>query len=652
MTERAGLVDLVAAQAVRGGGRAGPPPERGHPRQQLAQAVGLGEVVVSAGLKALHQVVLQRARGEHQHPRGVAGRSQLTAQRGAVAVGQHQVQHHHVEALGGEGGAGGGERGGGHHAVALVFQVVGDGEAKAGVVLDDEDLRGHFIMLAPMGLSELLAGGTASFNAKRKRGEVPVDQSASTLSGLFFARADLSRLDLSNAELEDCTVSDVDFREANLSGAYLHGGRYERCDFRGAKLEGATLEQVEFVECDFTGATGLDSLEQEDVTGLGLGPAVEAPALEETPRFLPGHVAVNEALERELEAHPEDETRWLVYADWLQAQGDLRGELITRQHRGTGFEDFVAEHADQLFGSCADELRGGGQIPELVVEWRHGFVVGATLQALNPERAVNLGELVQRLLPLPVCRFLRRVSFGLNPQVTQYGEQQNDYAPVVNALIASPQLARLQRLEFGVQEPEIDDEYDEPEPLHAWGDLSALWPHVPQLRALLVKGSGGVFGELVLPELREVSFQLEGEDQELFSEVLAGELAEARALRAMGRCFSGRAGAAAARVVIVAPHAPGAALHRSARAAAEGAGGNALAETPEGARPARRGAGGPHAGLAGRSHRRLPPPRAARPHRRRWIRTRRKRWRSWVTSSCCIAPSCRPWWRTCTSSHR
>ena len=173
-------------------------------------------------------------------------------------------------------------------------------------------------------LASLLAAGTSSFNALRAKGRVPVDQSASTLSQLFFARADLSKLDLSNAELEECTVSDVDFRETDLRGAYLHGGRYERCDFRGAKLEGATFEQVEFVECDFTGATGLDALELEDVVGFGVT-APQAPALAEEPRFVPGHVAVNEALERELEAHPGDAKRWLVYADWLQAEGDLRG---------------------------------------------------------------------------------------------------------------------------------------------------------------------------------------------------------------------------------------------------------------------------------------------------------------------------------------
>ena len=377
---------------------------------------------------------------------------------------------------------------------------------------------------APMSnLAQLLTGGTARFNALRTDGEVSSDHSGTTLSGLFFARANLSKLDLSNAEFEDCTVSEVDFRESDLRGAYLHGGRYERCDFRGAKLEGATLENVEFVECDFTGALGLDSLELEEVKGLGATP-IEAEDLEEAPRFTPGHVAVNEQLEHELDAHPDDEKRWLVYADWLQAEGDLRGELITRHHTGSAaeFESFVNEHLDQLFPGCADEIRGGGQIPELELEWRHGFVVGATISSLNAERTVKLGEVVSKLLPLPVCRFIRRLSFGLNSGITLYGDNLNDYAPVVNALIAQPRLARIHRLEFGLQEPEVDEDYGEPDPLHAWGDLSALWPHVPQLRELLVKGSEGILGEVVLPELRSVTLTLEvAEDAEVFSEVLA-----------------------------------------------------------------------------------------------------------------------------------
>jgi uncharacterized protein (TIGR02996 family) len=197
-------------------------------------------------------------------------------------------------------------------------------------------------------LAALLTAGTKQFNELRTSPDFPREHAGATLTQLFFAKANLSELDLSNAELDECTVSDTDFRRADLSGAYVHGGRFERCDFREANLEGATFEHVEFVECDFAGAKGLSSLELEDVTGLGVASAA-APALAEEPRFVPGHVAVNEALERELEAHPDDEQRWLVYADWLQSEGDLRGELVTRQHRGDGFTAFVDDHLEQLF---------------------------------------------------------------------------------------------------------------------------------------------------------------------------------------------------------------------------------------------------------------------------------------------------------------
>lgn len=369
-------------------------------------------------------------------------------------------------------------------------------------------------------LAALLTAGTKQFNELRASPDFPREHAGATLTQLFFAKANLSELDLSNAELDECTVSDTDFRRADLSGAYVHGGRFERCDFREANLEGATFEHVEFVECDFAGAKGLSSLELEDVTGLGVASPV-APALAEEPRFVPGHVAVNEALERELEAHPDDEQRWLVYADWLQSEGDLRGELVTRQHRGDGFTAFVDDHLEQLFPGCADEVRGGGQIPELIPEWRHGFVHGLTLASLNRERRVDLADLARRALPLPVCRFVRRLSFGLNHGVFVYGELRNDYAPIIDALTQDPLLRRVTELEFGLQDPEIDEEYGEPEPLHPFGDLSALWAKVPWLRRLRVKGSDGALGELVLPELREVAFEFSGSDEQLIDEVVA-----------------------------------------------------------------------------------------------------------------------------------
>lgn len=247
-------------------------------------------------------------------------------------------------------------------------------------------------MAAPLDL--LLARGAAGFNEARRRGQVPGDHTGATLTRLFFANADLSGLLLVGSEWEDCTVGGVDFTGADLTNAWVHGGRFERCSFRGAALAGATFEDVDFVDCDFTGATGLDSLEREAARfeatkGLGEGPAARDPA---APTFTPGHVAVDPALEAQLEARPDDDALWLVYGDWLLSQGDVRGELVAR-HRAAAsregraaFDAFVADNLDELFRDCADSVRAGGQAPELTVTWRHGFVHAATLRADNPER--------------------------------------------------------------------------------------------------------------------------------------------------------------------------------------------------------------------------------------------------------------------------
>lgn len=376
-----------------------------------------------------------------------------------------------------------------------------------------------------MALSEELQRGPKKFNARRKAGEIPLDQSGATLSHLFFANADLSKLDLSNSEFEDCEVSDCDFRGASLEGAYVHGGRFERCDFRGAKLSGATFENVEFAECDFADATGFDTLELIDARGLVGGklaaPEPNAPPLVEEPKFVAGKVAVDEAREHDIDAHPDDSARWLVYGDWLQSEGDVRGELITR-HGKPGFATFVQDHLESLFPSFADELRGGGQVPEVELEFRHGLVHGALLHALSRERPVKLGELAHRVLEAPACRFIRRLSFGLNHDVAHYGERRNDYGPVIESLVKEPKLERLTHLEFGIQDRETvsDDQYDR-EPLHSFGDLSALWPHVPHLERLTVQGNGGELGELNLPALRVARFLTDNPDEGIIDELMA-----------------------------------------------------------------------------------------------------------------------------------
>ncbi|MFT3711641.1 MAG: pentapeptide repeat-containing protein [Archangium sp.] len=373
-----------------------------------------------------------------------------------------------------------------------------------------------------MALHDELRRGPAAFNARRKAGEIPTDQSGATLSHLFFAKVDLSAFDLSNSEFDSCTVGGVDFRGASLEGAFLHDGRFEKCDFRGAKFDGASLERIEFVDCVFDELIDLASIELLEVSGFGSAPQpVEREALVEEPKFVAGRVAINETLERELEANPDDAARWLVYGDWLQSEGDVRGELITR-HGKDGFDAFVKEHAEVLFPSFADELRGGGQHPEVELEFRHGLIHGATVRAPNRDRPVELGALAHRVLESPAARFMRRLSFGLNHNAGTYGVR-NDYEAVVASLVKEPKLARLTHLEFGVQdrEPVYDVDDDRPA-LHGFGDLSALWPHVPHLETLKVKGDDGILGAMNLPSLRTAIFELDNPEAEAMNEVLVG----------------------------------------------------------------------------------------------------------------------------------
>ena len=77
---------------------AGAAEQRLHARQQLGEREGLGEVIVAAGLKALHAIVDRVPRAQDQHRRLDLLRAQLFDQRQAVEAGQHHVDDRRVVA--------------------------------------------------------------------------------------------------------------------------------------------------------------------------------------------------------------------------------------------------------------------------------------------------------------------------------------------------------------------------------------------------------------------------------------------------------------------------------------------------------------------------------------------------------------------------
>ncbi len=106
--------------------------------------------------------------------------------------------------------------------------------------------------------------------------------------------------------------------------------------------------------------------------------------------------ARHEALEQAVFDAPDDDGPRLVYADWLQAQGDPRGELAAVQHalgdaRGPGWAELkcrelelFTEHGRALFGP----LMKWPKARLTSLEWRCGFVDALAVAPFNDEAAL------------------------------------------------------------------------------------------------------------------------------------------------------------------------------------------------------------------------------------------------------------------------
>ena len=131
-----------------------------------------------------------------------------------------------------------------------------------------------------------------------------------------------------------------------------------------------------------------------------------------------GRVARDPDLERAIEDDLDDDAGFLVYADWLSAQGDVRGELIRaqlelEQHPGdkqlTTLQDaLLSKFAKELLGPLAKHsiIRDpNAYLPGF--RWRRGFICAARLWRFS--RAPTMEGLLSTLLEHPAGRFLERL---------------------------------------------------------------------------------------------------------------------------------------------------------------------------------------------------------------------------------------------------
>lgn len=204
-----------------------------------------------------------------------------------------------------------------------------------------------------------------------------------------------------------------------------------------------------------------------------------------------GVVAENPALEERVRVGRDaDSAR--VYADWLQAQGDVRGELAALLQAGKddAAKAWLDENADRVLGE--HDVRLHADVYEFV--WRHGFLEGASLRRSRfVDEPEPLDVVTKGFLALPFTRLVRQLTFGL----ANY-DSDNDWTATMRAVTRAAQAKQLTSLRFSDFTSEDGELSFVP-----FGDFSEAWPSLPALEELVVRsGAGGTLGALRLPSLR------------------------------------------------------------------------------------------------------------------------------------------------------
>lgn len=233
--------------------------------------------------------------------------------------------------------------------------------------------------------------------------------------------------------------------------------------------------------------------------------------------------AFEEALAR------DDDAQWLVFADRLLSEGDVRGELMMLQHRlGTKreakaqVERFIEGHETELLGVLAEHRA------QFEFEWKWGYVREAGVTCSAADRHANeqaVEGLLRPLLELESSRFMRTLRIG-------WPDPENDctYEAVVDELKALTWPKYLSGLVLGDFSESAanawNDEYDD-EAQGNWPELRSLAPlstKLTPLEAFTVRCNLRRLGLTSLPNLKSLEVHVQHASDGLVGEVLRLEV--------------------------------------------------------------------------------------------------------------------------------
>ncbi len=254
-----------------------------------------------------------------------------------------------------------------------------------------------------------------------------------------------------------------------------------------------------------------DALLEELAHGRAANPRPVAEPVVEPPPPVPAGTPMAEVLAAAIEHNAEGQDGYLVLGDFLHEQNDPRGELIAigvALAKNKGDHKLLASHADHLaehpellgpLRSCLDVITK--------IDWHCGFIRGCTvhytIDRFNAPSAARRkpGDIVDVAIPDVIGwlldepgpgRFLQHLVVGL----VRHDANNYDGVAAVLARRVRPTLRSLMLGDFDRDECELN-----------WstiGDLSALWPAVPNLTKLWLRSGAMGLAGIHLPRLEEL----------------------------------------------------------------------------------------------------------------------------------------------------
>lgn len=219
----------------------------------------------------------------------------------------------------------------------------------------------------------------------------------------------------------------------------------------------------------------------------------------------------NLELEAAIARSPDDDAPWLVYGDWLSAQGDPRGELVALQAAGEARQTSEAALRQRLRPRLLGPLAGLTKLDET---WHLGFLTSLRLEADRTAEAagLNVAQVVDAALRLPSARFLRTLEIAL-PSAHEEGMAERLHA--VLAAHGPRPLLRSLRLETNTSEEML-----------SWtsaGELSGLRAVFPGLALLDVHAGSFTAEDFDFPTLKTLRLRTCGLTEANVAALAAGD---------------------------------------------------------------------------------------------------------------------------------